>query len=196
MCSKKIDKNVSYLVNISKKGDMNTTHGALLTSGGKIISTGYNHLKGCINNKILLSCHAEMHAMINYFTISKEYNLINYINDSSKNIHIRSNKQNLEHLKNKLKSNSKCLNKKIDLYVIRTRKDDSFADSKPCSTCAYYLKLFGFRNCYYSNDDGMIIKKKINDLDFNFTSDAHESYSEFIKGNTNTIFKKRIKKKI
>lgn len=53
---------------------------------------------------------------------------------------------------------------KCTLYVVRTKADKSFGDSKPCEGCAGAISRFGFKNVIWSNDNS-----KLDDIDsFNF----------------------------
>ena len=71
--------------------------------------------------------------------------------------------------------------KKFDIYVVRIRKSSNhFVDSAPCSNCARTLKKYGFKNIYYSNEDGTFEKKRIKDLDSNHNSYAQDLLNKYI----------------
>jgi len=57
---------------------------------------------------------------------------------------------------------------------VRLRKSSShFVDSTPCFECSQTIKKYGFKNIYYSNDDGSFNKVKVKDL-----SSCHNSYAQ------------------
>ena len=70
--------------------------------------------------------------------------------------------------------------KKVDILVIKTSKSGRIGNSKPCYHCLMDLKRLsperGYRinNVYYSNSDGIIVKKKLSHLilegNFHFSS--------------------------
>ena len=56
--------------------------------------------------------------------------------------------------------------KKFDIYVIRNNiNNKTFQDSKPCHECLKNIKKFGFKNIYYTLDDGKYIKMKVRDME-------------------------------
>ena len=78
----KVQQIISQLIPLAKECDMNSKHTAVLLSGGKPVSFGYNHRRNCNSNQRLLSFHAEMHVLSKYFSMSNEYSLRNFMNDS------------------------------------------------------------------------------------------------------------------
>ena len=66
--------------------------------------------------------------------------------------------------------------KKFDIYVVRNNENnDTFQDSKPCIECQKNLKRMGFKNIYYSLDDGKFEKKKVKELNINHLSRAQRN---------------------
>ena len=71
--------------------------------------------------------------------------------------------------------------KKFDIYVVRNNENnETFQDSQPCIECQENLKRMGFKNIYYSLDDGKFEKKKIKDLNIKHLSRAQRNIE--IKG--------------
>lgn len=56
---------------------------------------------------------------------------------------------------------------KITIVVIRADKYGTLKNSKPCRKCVEMLKLYGFKNVYYStgDDSAPIVKKSIKTLE-------------------------------
>jgi len=80
--SSKIQRILEQLIPQSGLSDMVSKHSAMLMSGGKMMCLGHNHIRSCNGNKMMLSCHAEMHVLNNYFNMNNAYDLRNFINDS------------------------------------------------------------------------------------------------------------------
>ena len=180
--SLKTNKNICDLIPLALSGDMQSKHAAALYSGGKRVAIGINHAKSCKKNKPMLSCHAEMHALQNYLLMNNAYYLSSLINDSVKSMNQRKNFRPIDI------SRYKFLKKKLSMYVVRVTKDGSLANSKPCSACRYYLKLFNVKDIIYTDDNGNLIKEKVDDLEDSFVSIAHFNYSEYLKGNCSLLF--------
>ena len=67
-----------------------------------------------------------------------------------------------------------CLpNKKVNIVIVRLKKDNTFSNSKPCIHCFNRIKRlpqqkgYKVKNIYYSNSQGEIIKTRLN----KFTTD-------------------------
>ena len=80
--SDKVQRVLRQLIPRTGLSNMVSKHSAMLLSGGKTISSGYNHMRSCNCNKVMLSCHAEMHALNNYFNMNRQYGLKSFINDA------------------------------------------------------------------------------------------------------------------
>ena len=64
--------------------------------------------------------------------------------------------------------------KKFDIYVVRNNENnETFQDSQPCIECQRNLKKMGFKNIYYSLNEGME-KMKIKDLKSEHISKAQK----------------------
>lgn len=55
--------------------------------------------------------------------------------------------------------------KKYRLLVLKFNKQGELRDSKPCSQCKEYIKKKGFKEVYYSTNEGTIEKSKIDDME-------------------------------
>ena len=75
----------------------------------------------------------------------------------------------------------KCLRRKLEIVVIRVNRFGCLVNSKPCSSCLYYLRLYGVRNIYYSDDDGEIIKEKIAEVETSHKSVGHRSLFKYLE---------------
>lgn len=117
--------NILLASNVATKSDVTPKHGAIITCGGKVISSGYN--KNEVPRKRLMlkygpiSVGCRIHAEYDCL-----YNLLTSIRFTGNN-YIR--------------------RKKLDIYVAR----DSMLNSKPCYHCIKILKHFGIKRVYYSN---------------------------------------------
>ena len=80
--SSKIQRILEQLIPRSELSNMVSKHSAMLLSGGKMMCLGHNHLRSCNANKLILSCHAEMHVLNNYFNMNNAYGLRSFMNDS------------------------------------------------------------------------------------------------------------------
>jgi deoxycytidylate deaminase len=56
---------------------------------------------------------------------------------------------------------ARCDLKGASLLVIRINKKGEYRLAKPCKQCWAYLEFVGIKYCYYSNNDGEIIKERI-----------------------------------
>ena len=80
--SSKIQRVLEQLIPQSEMSNMVSKHSATLLSGGKMMCLGHNHLRSCNSNKLILSCHSEMHVLNNYFNMNNAYGLRSFMNDS------------------------------------------------------------------------------------------------------------------
>ena len=92
------------------------------------------------------------------------------------------NQKNLVSNSNKL---HRCLRKKLEMFVIRVNQMGNLVNSKPCNTCIYYMQLYGIKSVYYSNEDGVIVKEKLNDITADHLSISQNKYYKF-KSNMNS----------
>ncbi len=75
----------------------------------------------------------------------------------------------------------RCLRKKIEIVVIRVNKNGELLNSKPCNSCLYYMKLYGVKSVYYSDENGDIIKEKINQIEVEHNSIGHRRYLQYLE---------------
>ena len=71
-------------------------------------------------------------------------------------------------------------------------------NSKPCNTCIYYMQLYGIKAVYYSNEDGDIIKEKLNDIIADHLSISQNKYYKYIESGEDKYIlnEKKIKDRI
>ena len=136
-------------------------HGAIISKNKKIVCKGTNHDRSFCSGKIYgPSFHAEMDAVRKWESMFLK----------GKNI------KNDEDIRK--------VAKKFDIYVVRlSRKDGGFCESRPCHNCTKVMKRYGFKNIYYSNDDGGFEKFRIRDPDFesDHLSTAQKRFEPFIE---------------
>ena len=87
--SSKVSRWVNTLSQHTDKSNMVSKHAAMIISGGKPLSIGYNHDRMCTNGKFILSYHAEVHALTQYIDMNKLSHLKNFLNDTPKALSFR-----------------------------------------------------------------------------------------------------------
>jgi hypothetical protein len=80
----KIGRMLRVLEPHTEKSNMVQKHAAMLMSGGKPITIGYNHNRSTSHGKMILSFHAEVHALSQFFDLKNCSSLRNYLNDSER----------------------------------------------------------------------------------------------------------------
>jgi len=68
--------------------------------------------------------------------------------------------------------------------VIRMDRDGRLRNSFPCNHCLDNLKLFGFRNIYYSTDNGIIVKHRVDKLEPSHSSSRQRQYYNLLNGHS------------
>lgn len=66
--------------------------------------------------------------------------------------------------------------------MVRVDKDGILRNSRPCYHCVENLKMFGIRNIYYSNDEGCIVKERVDSLTDNHITDGQRRYYQHLSG--------------
>lgn len=61
-------------------------------------------------------------------------------------------------------------------------KSGELCNSKPCNTCLYYMKLYGIKSVYYSDEKGDILKEKISQIEVEHNSLGHRNYKKYLEG--------------
>ena len=80
--SGKINRLANLLIPYTDRSNMLSKHAAMVISGGKPMSFGYNHDRMASTNKPIMSYHAEVHAISNYLYQQNANELKCYLNDS------------------------------------------------------------------------------------------------------------------
>ncbi len=75
----------------------------------------------------------------------------------------------------------KCLRRKLEIVVIRVNNSGCLVNSKPCISCLYYLRLYGVRNIYYSDNDGKMIKEKIVEVETKHKSIGYRNLCKYLE---------------
>ena len=119
-------------------------HGAVISKNKKLVCKGTNHDRSFCSGKIYgPSFHAEMDAIRKWEALFLKGKTIKSFEDVRK------------------------VAKKFDIYVVRlSRKNGGFCESRPCHNCTKVMKRYGFKNVYYSNDDGGFEKFRVKNSDF------------------------------
>lgn len=68
-------KLINLAIQVAMEGDMKNKHGCVLACKGKVITKCSNHMRGTINNQMIVSCHAEIGALHKYMRQSRQYEL-------------------------------------------------------------------------------------------------------------------------
>lgn len=72
-------------------------------------------------------------------------------------------------LRKYFKKHIKIKRDKYKLLVVNVNSIGNLKNSSPCHYCAQELLRMGFTKVYYSNDDGVIVKKKITELSYHLS---------------------------
>ncbi len=84
------------------------------------------------------------------------------------------------------------MRKKLEMFVIRVNQMGDLVNSKPCNTCIYYMQLYGIKSVYYSNEEGEIVKEKLNDITADHLSISQNKYYKYIEnGGDRYVFDER-----
>ena len=84
------------------------------------------------------------------------------------------------------------MRKKLEMFVIRVNQMGDLVNSKPCNTCIYYMQLYGIKSVYYSNEEGEIVKEKLNDITADNLSISQNKYYKYIEsGEDKYVFDER-----
>ena len=162
----KVNRLLSLLRPWAFQSNMDQKHAAMIISGGKPISFGYNHDRMICNRNFITSYHAEIHS-ITQLLQSRNINGIKKIFNHSpcnKYTHI--------------------VTKKLEIMVIRLDKFGNLKNSKPCKHCLEALKMMNIKTIYYSTDAGVIEKERIRDFHTNHYSGGQKRYYKLIKNAT------------
>jgi len=62
----------------------------------------------------------------------------------------------------------KNTNLNVDVFVVRIDKNNKLKNSYPCNSCIRRLFEIGVKNLYYSNEDGIIVKERVCNLENRF----------------------------
>jgi hypothetical protein len=82
--SGKIYKLANQLIPHVDKSNMAQRHAAMLISGGKAVSIGYNHDRMTTQKRFIMSYHAEVHSISNFCNIKNMKHLRKYLNDTER----------------------------------------------------------------------------------------------------------------
>jgi deoxycytidylate deaminase len=162
--SNKIHRLLGLLRPHVSNSNMEQKHAALLISGGKPLTFGYNHNRMIYNRNFIRSYHAEIHSLSQFLQ-----------------------KNNLNSMKKVLSCHSPCnkythlISKKLEILVIRLDKQGNLKNSKPCKHCLETLKKFNIKTVYYSTDEGKIEMERIRDCSTDHYSHGQKRYYKIVK---------------
>lgn len=80
--TRKVSRLANLLIPYTEKSNMCSKHAAMVISGGKPMSFGYNHDRMTSSKRPIMSYHAEVHAMSNFLYNQNANELKCYLNDS------------------------------------------------------------------------------------------------------------------
>ncbi len=122
---------------------------AILLQGSKPIGNVYSNIeRNYIKGHVCPAIHAEVNAISNYFgkdiRYSDKYGWI-----------VSQNRKN---------------DKKLNIMVIRKKKDNSLGNARPCYKCTLMLQDIGINKVYYSMDNEIYCEKVKNMVSMNVSS--------------------------
>ena len=160
------EKLASLCFDEARNSNITIKHGAIITKGSsKVICSGYN-----LDNrtKILDQIHSCTHAEMDVAN-----QLVNMLKKKASG--------------RKLKD----LIKKYNIWVIRIPNNfskENYGDtyialknSAPCACCTKKLVSLGFKNIYYTNDEGNMIKMNVNNIRPTYFTSSQKQYGKFYK---------------
>ena len=155
-------------------------HSAGLLVRGKNCIYGHNQYTHGV-----LNLHAEQAAVVNLMKNLGHRNAISFF-DFSKPL----TDSVAAHMKPLVKSLN--LPKNMKMIVIRVKRDsDDLGNSRPCSNCISYLRLFGIKSVLYSTDTGELLQEKVADMDKNHESSGarfiRKSFCQMIQSDPHLI---------
>ena len=145
-------KFISLAQEEAEKSRLNYRVGAVITKGSKVMFSGCNNERTKSLNSFAFCQHAELEAA------RKLNNILLRKRDKNKN------KRDL---------------KKYIIWVTRIRSKNQLSESAPCSDCIKKLTNMGFSKVGYTDNDGNIYVKKLEELP-HFLSDAQMNFKENI----------------
>jgi tRNA(Arg) A34 adenosine deaminase TadA len=145
-------KFISLAQEEAEKSRLNYRVGAVITKGSKVMFSGCNNERTKSLNSFAFCQHAELEAA------RKLNNILLRKRDKNKN------KRDL---------------KKYIIWVTRIRSNNQLSESAPCSDCIKKLTNMGFSKVGYTDNDGNIYVKKLEELP-HFLSDAQMNFKENI----------------
>ena len=145
-------KFISLAQEEAEKSRLNYRVGAVITKGSKVMFSGCNNERTKSLNSFAFCQHAELEAA------RKLNNILLRKRDKNKN------KRDL---------------KKYIIWVTRIRSKNQLSESAPCSDCIKKLTNMGFSKVGYTDNDGNIYVKKLQELP-HFLSDAQMNFKENI----------------
>lgn len=71
-------------------------------------------------------------------------------------------------------------NKRINckLLVVKVNKHNNLTNSEPCQMCTKLIQASGIQSVIYSNENGILIRKKSNDLNGTYITNGFKKMSE------------------
>ena len=71
---------------------------------------------------------------------------------------------------------------------------EELANSEPCNVCLFYMKLINIRFCYYSNENGELVRIRVNDTEGTYYTPGHVNYYAYVFGESDRFLKYNKKK--
>jgi tRNA(Arg) A34 adenosine deaminase TadA len=137
---------INSAVKEASSSDCLRMHGCVVVSHGKIIGKGCNHHRpSSTSDKFMVNqctCHAEISALREAYTINGSVLTLPYINKF----------------------------KKITLYVVRVNTKGDLKNSAPCVHCTEVIVKLNIKRVVYSGGDNTFTKMKPSEYYTNYTS--------------------------
>ncbi len=165
MCRKQRFSDIASLC--AQKSKVNFRHGAIITKNSKVIVKGFNDgTRTKILDQIHPCVHAEIDALHKLIQILKK----KYLHLSRKDF-IKLVRKNL---------------KKYIIWVVRISGNKNpheinYSNSIPCCECLKVLKHYGMTKVGFSDQEGNIVIKKIEDIKDTHNTSSNESYNKYMK---------------
>lgn len=134
----------------SRSSNMKYKHGSVITVGGRVVFSGYNHY-------YYSSCNVldNVKLAILKSNVASSEHLGNVVHSIHAEVDV------LNKLVTSPKNNINPQRKKINIYVVRMSPTGNLVNSKPCKTCTIVMKKYRINKVYYSSENGKFCVEKV-----------------------------------
>jgi tRNA(Arg) A34 adenosine deaminase TadA len=161
LSARRIQRFLTLAMREAMKSSMKFRHGAVLIKGGKIVGSGYNQDRTCLNGLFVTSLHAEISALkdksLTATAGTHPHSILFYPYTYTYTCRYTPHSHRRE-LTVCIIFGSGC-----DLYIARV-SEEGLGDSKPCPECLAALKRFRVRRVFYTLRNGQTASEKVRDM--------------------------------